>query len=245
MALSLFQLVNYVLILCLLILLARFLWMLFFHAFNQPAGWRQARKNREVPKELLRLERSYPDKVRFYTWWFQIERLKKDNIPGSFAELGVYKGESARIIHRMDPSRKFFLFDTFEGFTLTDLNVETGEAATYTTRHFADTSLANVMKKIDGNDNIHILKGYFPDSAEPVTGEKFALVNLDADLYNPTKAGLEFFYPRMSQGGIILIHDYNPKWPGVVKAVDDFLSFCNIAPVIFPDRDGTILILKA
>jgi len=243
-SLPLLQVVNYVLILSLLIILIKFLWMIIFRRFDQPAEWRQARKEKTIPGSLIRLERCYPDKVRFYTWWFQIERLKKEHIGGSFAEVGVYKGESARIIHRMDPSRKFFLFDTLEGFPLTDLVTETGEASTYTTHHFADTSLSGILKKINGNENIHLIKGYFPDSAGSVSGETFALVNLDADLYNPTKSGLEFFFPRMHRGGIILIHDYNSRWPGVVKAVDDFLSVHNLTHIIFPDREGTILIVK-
>ena len=38
--------------------------------------------------------------------------------------------------------------------------------------------------------------------------EKFAFVSLDTDLYKPTLAGLEFFWPRMSKGGFIFIHDF-------------------------------------
>ena len=53
-----------------------------------------------------------------------------------------------------------------------------------------------------GNLNLILHPGYFPDTAEKVSNEKFALVNLDADLYQPTKAALEFFYPRLSPGAL-------------------------------------------
>ena len=100
------------------------------------------------------------------------------------------------------------------------------------------------MKKIGGDSSkLKIHAGYFPDSAKGLENETFALVNIDADLYNPVKAGLEFFYPRMSPGGIILIHDYNHRWEGLVKAVDEFAAktSCTIIPV--PDLDSTVMIV--
>ena len=244
MDLSLFQLTNIILVALLLFLALRFLWMALFHPVNQPAAWKEARRAKRVPVSLIRLERFYPDKVRFFSWWLQTERLHRDKVPGAFAELGVYKGDSARLFHLMDPARKLYLFDTFEGFPEVDLQGETGKAATYTTRNFADTSIPKVLRRIRGNDLIQIHPGYFPDSAAPVAGETFALVNLDADLYKPTKAGLEFFYPRMSPGGVILVHDYNRNWPGVQKAVDEFLLTIPEVPVFLPDRDGTIMLIK-
>ena len=239
-----FQVVNYALILCLLILLGFGLWMQLF-SYRKPSLWREAGRKAEIPKVLIRLEKWYPDKIRFYTWWFQVERLKREHIPGAFAELGVYKGGSARVLHAMDPYREFYLMDTFEGFPHLDLQNESGSAATYTTHNFKDTRPERVLRKIGGNDRIHLVKGYFPDSAKDLTGERFALVNLDADLYNPTKAGLEFFYPRMVPGGVMFIHDYSPKWPGVVRAADEFISNHNLVPVLIPDRDGTLVLIRS
>jgi O-methyltransferase len=175
----------------------------------------------------------------------QIQRIEKDAVPGDFAELGVYKGDSARIIHMMAPDRMLHLFDTFEGFTGTDLQSESGEASTYTSKNFSDTSVNKVLKKIGGNsEKITLHPGYFPESATGMENKTFALVNLDADLYNPTKAGLEFFYPRLSPGGVIFIHDYNYKWEGLLKAVNEFMLTVPETPVLSPDLDSTIMIIK-
>lgn len=241
---SLFQMANMVLVALLAFLTIRFLWIMLFHPPSQPASWKEGVKRKEISRALVRLERWYPDKMRFYTWWLQVERLNQEGISGAFAELGVYKGESARILHLMDPARTLYLFDTFEGFPATDLIGETGMAATYTTQNFADTSIPAVLKRIRGNEQIRILPGYFPDSANIPEPETFSLVNLDADLYNPTKAGLEFFYPRLNPGGVILVHDYNPKWPGVIRAAEEFLRTIPEVPVLIPDRDGTLVIVK-
>lgn len=245
MDLSLFQLPNLVLIALLLFLLMRFLWMIITDPVNHPPSWKEARRANAVPGQLARLERFYADKVRFFTWWIQVDRLRRDHVPGAFAELGVYKGESARLLHLMDPTRTFYLLDTFEGFPESDLLGEQGKAATYTSRNFADTSVGKVLRKVNGNENIAIIQGYFPHSASSLKEIGFALVNIDADLYKPTKAGLEFFYPRVNPGGVLFIHDYNEKWPGVIRAVDEFTKSIPEIPMLVPDREGTIMILKS
>jgi len=244
MKIPVFQLINLGVILVVLAFLVRYAWDLFFGKGYSPAEWEHERKSGLVSKKLEKLERNYPDKVRFYNWWFQIERLKKEGVHGSFAELGVYKGESAAVLHEMDPGRKFHLFDTFTGFPPRDLSHETGEASTYTPDRFSDTHVHDVLRKISGNENILLHPGYFPETTSPVTDEVFALVNLDADLYQPTRAALEFFYPRLSPGGVIFIHDYNYKWEGIKRAVDDFIKTIPESLVLVPDIDGTCMIVR-
>ena len=77
-----------------------------------------------------------------------------------------------------------------------------------------------------------VVKGYFPETTVGIE-EAFCFVNLDFDLYNPTYAGLEYFYPRMSKGGVILIHDYfSVGWTGVKQAVDEFVLKTNDAKLL-------------
>jgi O-methyltransferase len=209
-----------------------------------PEQWLHMLKKKKLPETLINIEKHYNDKVRFYNFWFQIERLKKENVKGSFAELGVYKGETAKIIHAMDNSRKLHLFDTFEGFKKDDLKEETGEAATYSTKNFADTNEKKVIDYINGNNNIILHKGHFPETTKGLEDEKFALVNIDADLYNPIKDGCHFFYPRLSPGGVIIIHDYNHKWEGAVKAVNEFAKGIPENIIELPDMHGTVMIIK-
>ena len=243
MEISLFQIVQAVILLIILFYLIYYVYTVLFDTHYQPKAWQDAVKKKKIVKELRKAERNYPDKVRFFNFWFQTERLKKDHVEGAFAELGVYKGESANLLHLMDPGREFHLFDTFEGFKEKDLVNETGKAATYTTANFADTSLNKVKRKLSSEKFI-FHKGYFPDSAKDLKGVQYALVNMDVDLYNPTHAGLEYFYPRLSKGGVILIHDYTPDWPGIVKAVDEFCKKNSIVKVPLPDVDGTVMIFK-
>ncbi|NVO20521.1 MAG: class I SAM-dependent methyltransferase [Bacteroidetes bacterium] len=246
MPISIFQLLNFILILGMLGALSWYTWGLFTGKEYAPAEWTYARKRKLIPAELNKAFRNYEDKVRFFTFWLQVERLKNEKIEGAFAELGVYKGESARLLHLMDPGRKFHLFDTFQGLPERDLDNETGEAATYTNLNFRDTNIQYVMQKVGGDiDKVLFHVGYFPDSTKGLESECFAFVSIDADLYNPTIAGLSFFYPRLSPGGAILIHDYNHKWEGLQKAVDEFCKGIPEVPFMVPDLEGSILIAKS
>jgi O-methyltransferase len=244
MKIPVFQLINLGIILVVMVFLVRYVWDLFFGKGYSPVEWEYERKAGRIGDKLVKLWKSYPDKIRFFNWWFQVERLKREHVPGAFAELGVYKGESAAVLHQMDPDRQFHLFDTFTGLPSADLAYETGEAATYTPDRFGDTRVAYVLEKIGENTNLFVHPGYFPDTAGQVSEERFALVNLDADLYRPTRAALGFFYPRLSPGGVIFIHDYNHKWEGIVKAVAEFMETVPETMVLVPDVEGTVMIVK-
>ncbi|WP_158745327.1 TylF/MycF/NovP-related O-methyltransferase [Acidisphaera sp. L21] len=63
----------------------------------------------------------------------------------------------------------------------------------------------------------------FPQSAETCRETTYSFVHLDVDLHSSTLACLEYFYPRMVQGGIILSHDYS-YLHGVKGAFEEFLA---------------------
>mgnify|MGYP001824481143 CR=1 FL=1 len=175
-----------------------------------------------------------------------LRTLVEKKIAGAFAELGVYKGSTARLIHHYVPERQLHLFDTFEGFTARSVSAEKDHTDFDTKESkFSDTSITQVKKYISPqNDNICFHQGYFPDSLpDDFPEQTFAFVHLDADLYEPTLEGLKYFYSRMSTNGIILVHDYN-AWIGARKAVDDFFADKDEMPVPMPDKSGSVLVIK-
>lgn len=160
-----------------------------------------------------------------YQIFMVVRSIKKIN--GDIAEVGSYKGGSAKLICEANKENKaFHLFDTFEG--LPDLchidNVEQFQKGNFS------ASFMNVKNYLKKYQNIHFYKGLFPETAMPVKKKKFSFVHLDADLYESTLASIKFFYPRMSKGGIIISHDYIGL-EGVRKAFDDFFKD-KIEPVI-------------
>ena len=167
-------------------------------------------------------------------------------IPGSMAELGVYKGETAALLHHFMPDRRLHLFDTFSGFDPQDASSEaTITGAPVADGQFGDTSVDAVKGRIrPGNSNVAFHPGRFPASCDAsVKRETFAFVHLDADLYQPTLAGLEVFYPLVNPGGYIVVHDYN-AWQGARRATDEFLAVRPEIAIPMPDKSGSAVIAK-
>jgi O-methyltransferase len=138
-------------------------------------------------------------------------------IPGEIAEVGVYRGGSARLMCEVRGNRTLYLFDTFEGLPTTDQLDSCFGAGQYA------ASFEAVRSYLAKFPNVHIYKGLFPDTSAPIADKRFSFVHLDVDLYQPTRDSLEFFYPRLNSGGMFLIHDY--LWAeGVRKAVREFFA---------------------
>ncbi len=169
-----------------------------------------------------------------------IRYIKERDIKGNLAEVGVYRGAFSSLLSKYLSDRKIYLFDTFEGFAKNDLDTE----KILEEHVFKDTSVQEVLEVMPNKNNVIIKKGYFPETAKDVE-DTFCFVSLDADLYNPILAGLEFFYPRLEHGGYIFIHDFESiRYPGCKKAV---LEFCekygiNFMPIL--DRSSSAVITK-
>jgi O-methyltransferase len=160
------------------------------------------------------------DYFRYTTLGLAIQRVLDEPIEGAFAEVGVWRGETSAFLHRAAPSRRLYLFDTFEGFPDRDLGA--GEVDT----RFRDTSQEAVRRRVGPSTNVILRPGYVPDTLAGLEDERFAIVLLDLDLFEPTLASLEFFYERMAAGGYLVMHDYNnPESDWACKrAFDSFLA---------------------
>jgi O-methyltransferase len=180
------------------------------------------------------VESSY-DGVRVAAIGLAMETIRKGGLQGAIAELGVYRGETSRLLHQLAPDRSLYLFDTFSGFP------DEGDG------RFDNTAEEVVLRTIGDRQGVIIKKGVFPATAAGLEGERFAFVMLDADRYQVTHDGLAFFYPRLSPGGFIFVHDYNSPESdhGVARAVDAFFADKPEWPVELPDRAGSVVIRRA
>lgn len=182
--------------------------------------------------------------IRLSTIRLLADEIKNSKVEGSIAELGVYKGYIARELNLLFKERKLYLFDTFEGFDKRDIEHEKefGERKVIN-GNFNDTGIEQVKDILMYPEKAIFCKGYFPDTAANVN-DKFAFVSLDPDLYLPTLNGLRFFYPRLSKGGSILVHDYNStQFANVKKAVNEFSKEADIKIVPLSDLHGSAVIV--
>lgn len=145
----------------------------------------------------------------------RIARLAPD---GPMAEVGVYKGGSLKYLADAFPGRKAIGFDTFEGLPAEHYS----DMEFHKPGEFADTHVEAVSRFIN-RPNVELVKGLFPDSAWAIDEDvQFAVVHIDTDFYLSVKACIEWFYPRLLPGGVIVFDDLDwPNCPGVRKALEE------------------------
>lgn len=173
------------------------------------------------------------------------KEIYENDVPGSVAEFGVYKGEFAKYINEAFPDRSLYLFDTFAGFDERDVAVEQEHRFSNSkVGEFFNPSIDTVLEKMEHPQQCVVRKGYFPETTIGIE-DKFSFVSIDVDLYAPITAGLKYFYPRMSEGGYIFVHDYNSlRFEGVKKAVRTFCRDNNARLLPLSDLCGTVVIVK-
>lgn len=158
------------------------------------------------------------DVYRCYALWDLVPQLAQ--IPGDILEVGVWRGGTGCLMASRAADKTVYLCDTFEGVVKAGAN-DSG----YKGGEHADTSIDVVEKLAQrlGANNYRILKGIFPeDTAQAVADKKFSLCHIDVDVYESAKDVLEWVWPRLSVGGMVVFDDYGfYNCAGVTKLVND------------------------
>jgi len=142
-------------------------------------------------------------------------------LDGMFAEIGVYRGGTAKLLANITDAakRELHLFDTFAGMPETDAR------DLHVAGDFADTSLADVQRFLKGHSSVQFHQGEFPATSGPVEDTRFSLVHVDVDIASSVEACCRFFYPRLVPGGVMVFDDYGfTSCPGAKAATDAFFA---------------------
>lgn len=178
--------------------------------------------------------------VRISAMELAAREIYQKDIPGSVAELGVWRGDFARIINQAFLDRTLYLFDTFQGFDKRDLQQDDYQMG----QDFSETSPEMVLSRMPHPERCILKPGYFPESLDGLE-DQFCFVSLDPDLLQPALAGLRYFYTRLVKGGYIFLHDYNnDPYPGIREAAKIFMQEQEIKAFPLPDWGGTLVIAK-
>jgi O-methyltransferase len=184
------------------------------------------------------------DYVRYATLGLCYEEIIKKGVKGAVAEVGVFQGDFAKRLNQLFSDRKLYLFDTFEGFSESDVALEKRNGYSTGAQDFSATSVELVKSKMVRPELCVFKKGYFPESAAGLE-DIFCFVSLDADLYEPIYQGLVYFYPRLQSGGYIFVHDFNnEEYKGARQAVMQYCQEQGISYTPIADGGGTAVLSK-
>jgi hypothetical protein len=170
-------------------------------------------------------------------------------VKGSVVECGVFKGFGvmswAKLSAMLEPenlTRRIYAFDTFAGFPAVHEKDRTAVADVAPGGLFADShdELQALIAEYDRDrflghvDKVHLVKGDVVQTIPPFLESHphlvVSLLFLDMDLYEPTRAALKHFVPRMPKGALLVFDELdNPMWPGETLATLEELGLGRLA----------------
>jgi len=166
-------------------------------------------------------------------------------LSGDIAECGCAKGLSAFCISALfklaDPQftgAGFHIFDSFLGLSeAAPQDYGTSSNPNMVQGKFA-FSLEKVRRALSGFPGISFYPGWIPTRFAELSDRKFRMLNLDVDLYQPTRDAVLFFYPRLVPGGIIVCDDYN--WDGAKLAINECAAMLGFEFEVTPFHQAVI-----
>jgi len=169
-----------------------------------------------------------------------LQNCINEGLEGEIIECGVFRGGSlfqiAKKLKKLDPQRKLYALDTFEGHPYDDYEDMPAELVKQVYKNEIPEKMKGIASDTDLNEikkcfkkynlgNTLFLKGLFIESFKLISEKKFCLAHVDADSYLSVKQCIEFLKERIVPKGVIIFDDYNyPGIKGCNKAVDDLIG---------------------
>lgn len=168
------------------------------------------------------------------------------DVKGSIVECGVWRGfglmtwaHLSAVLEPANLTRRIYGFDTFEGFPNLSEKDASQFARSQVGQFGADADVhAELQHLISLHDKdrflghigkVYLVKGdasrAIPAFIEQHPHVLVSLLYLDFDLYEPTKAALDCFLPRMPKGAVVAFDELdNPIWPGETIAAVELMT---------------------
>lgn len=172
-----------------------------------------------------------------------IRHVERHAIAGDLVECGVWRGGNLVIAgllrNQLGFDRAIWAYDTFAGMTAPtaadfkpgdklDVKGKFSKLDRGSRNDWCYASEEEVLQNFEsrvGNRDLRTIKGPVEETLAQPTNlpERIAILRLDTDFYESTRAELEILYPRLSRGGVLIIDDYG-EWAGARKAVDEYFA---------------------
>ena len=177
------------------------------------------------------------------------------HLPGARAECGTYRGATALLLAHAWKSRDpafggegLSLIDSFVGTSESgehDLIPVRGEGGATRREAFFPVAQADISPELvrgyfSAFPRVGICAGWIPQVFASVPEQPWSFVHLDVTLYEPTLAALAYFYPRLTQGGVIVC-DGSIFCPGAKKAWDEFCAKRELPFVVLGNRESILI----
>lgn len=211
-----------------------------------PDHGRHIEQDRDFAMECVRL---CPESDVTYERRYALDQLFKLvlDVDGDVAECGTYQGGSAFFMARHIVERRLVkrlcLFDSFKGLSVPgEVDGDYWHSGALTS---SIDDVRRALAPLGATPFVEFYEEWIPARFAEVEDRRFCFVHIDVDLHQPSLDSIAFFYPRMEQGGIILLDDYGfDSCPGVTKAIDEFMADKS-EPIINLSSGGAFIMKRA
>ncbi len=205
------------------------------------APWRQDRDFLQIYRQVQ--DRTLVDVYRLWELWTLVEQAAK--VGGDVLEIGVWRGGSGTLIARRAADcgleGSVYLCDTFRGVVKA-----ADQDSAYRGGEHADTSQAEVRRFLDqlGLHRAVLLPGIFPDeTGDRISDRRFALCHIDVDTYQSAADILDWVWPRLNLGGMVVYDDYGfSVCGGVTRHVEEQRRRAGC--LVFHNLNGHAVLIK-
>jgi hypothetical protein len=160
---------------------------------------------------------------------------------GDLVECGVFKGFYAGVaVDYLDldrSGRTFYLYDTFEGL---DPEFSSERARDTLNPHYATPFYDEVVRRFAPYRNVRIVKGTVPKILSAVAPAEVAFLHLDMNAGQAEHEALEFFWPRIPVGGVVLADDFGRTEHDVYDALSVWATHVGHAFLELPTGQGLL-----
>ena len=150
------------------------------------------------------------------------------DVSGDYVEMGCYKGDTSLLLADIakDSEKKLWIYDSFEGLPEKKEADKSVMGVLFRGGELAVTKREVKQRFLRANLPVPVIKkAWFSELVENDLPEQIAFAFLDGDFYESIKDSIKLVAPKMSDGGVMVVHDYtNPALPGVKRAVDEWMQ---------------------
>jgi O-methyltransferase len=150
-----------------------------------------------------------------------VETLVRDGVAGDLIEAGAWRGGASMLMRAtldsLGEERTVCVADSFQGFPQEAAEELSGFDFLAVPLEEAQASFA----RLGLGRGVEFVPGFFEKTLAGFAGRQWALVRLDGDTYESTRAALEALYPGLARGGFLVVDDYG-SFEGCRRAVDEF-----------------------
>lgn len=133
--------------------------------------------------------------------------INASTLPGDFVECGVNRGGISlsvmEYIQFNSLDKRFYLLDTYCGFP-----EDLASVAASANRDSYEDCYDEVLETFKPYSQARIIKGKVPETLQQVDTDKVCYLSIDMNCAEPEIAAMQFFWPKLVTGAVVLLDDY-------------------------------------